>query len=188
MTLRTLKITAVVLLFQALTIVPALAQDFNSLMSSAASTNQQFLDQTNRALEATDLATLQARTRTAVATGQQLESLLRAALAAAPDDASRSRAQGALTHITAAVQSGQAALQATDFGSARGFVDAMRGEAMEALSELAPFARAPQAPAALPRAGDASSAPWAVGSTVVALALSGGLAALVGLGLRRKTA
>lgn len=189
--LKTLKMTAVVLLFQALMAVPVLAQDFDSLVSSAASATQQFVDQTNLALEATDLSTLQARTRTAVATGQQVESLLQSALSLAPDDASRSRVEGVLTHITAAIASGQDALQATDFDVARAAVDAMRGEAEEALAELAPFARvappaAPRVPEQLPQAGDADSVPWTEGSAAAALA--GAAAILAGLGLRRKAA
>lgn len=186
MTLRTLKITAVAMLFQLMIVGPALAQDFGSLVSSATTATQQFVDQTNLALQATDLATLQARTQTAVATGEQVESLLEAALALAPDDPSRSRVEGVLTHIRAALQSGRMALQETEFDAARAAVDAMRGEAEEALVELVPFA--PEVPVRLPEAGGLDSAPWAGGFAAGALALSGLLATLAGLGLRRKTA
>lgn len=189
MMLKTLKVTVIALLFQMLMVGPALAQDLDSLVASALSANRQLVAQTNLALEAEDLATLQARTAAAVATGQQVESLLRSALALAPDDASRSRIEGVLTHIRAAIQSGQTALEATEFDPARAAVDAMRGEAEEALVELAQFAEqpvAPQAPAPaqLPEAGEVPSG----GSAAVALALAGLLATLAGLRLRQKAA
>lgn len=191
--LKVLKVTAAVLLLQSMMHVTVLAQDFTSLVSSAASATQQFVDQTNLALEATDLATLQARTRTAVATGQQVESLLQTALSVAPDDPSRSRVEGVLTHIRAAVASGQDALQATEFGAARGAVDAMRGEAEEALTELAPFGRevvapATPVPAQLPQAGDTVSSPWGGAFAAAAMALGGAAAILAGLGIRGKAA
>lgn len=189
MTARAMKMAALALLFQAMLSVTALAQDFGSLVASATAANQQFVQQTRFALEAQDLATLQARAATAVATGEQARSLLSEALSLAPDDASRSRVEGVLTHITAAVEAGRAALQATNFGAARGFVDAMRGEAEEALAELPPLAprAGPSAPAPveLPLAGERPFGAGFGDLTAIPLALAGLVAALAGLRLRK---
>ena len=187
---RMLKGLIVAFVLQALVIGAALAQDFASFVTQASQANQEWVDQIGLALEATDLDTLQARTATAVATGEQVESLLRAALPLAPDDASRSRVEGVLTHVVAALEAGRDALAATEFDMARSSVDAMRGEALEALLELAPFAAAqpvptpgavvatpmPQPVAELPRAGDTPVAP---------VAMAGLLTILAGIGMRR---
>jgi hypothetical protein len=185
MKLRKVMMTAALLVLPLLMAGTALAQDFGSLVSAASSANSQFVQQTDSALQATDLTTLQAGARTAVATGKQVQSDLQTALSIAPDDASRSRVQGVLTHITAAVSSGQSALQASDFSTARGAVDAMRGEAQEALTEVAPSAGQPTttSPVQLPSAGEAGSLGYAP-----LLAAIGAMAAAAGLGLRRRTA
>ncbi len=178
--LKTLKIAAVTLLLQLVMVFPAVAQTGVSGLAGAASTNQELLNQIDSALAATDLATLQARTRTVVATGQALETTLQGLVASAPDDATRSRAQGLLNHITAAVQSGQAVLSATSLDAARSSANAARGEINEALAEF-PVAQ-------LPSAGEEGSGIGIDGTTSLILALGGGLTLLAGLGLRRRTA
>ena len=163
------------------------AADFGTLMAQAAAVNQTYVSQVESALTAPDLATSQARTRTALATGQQLINLLTAAEAAAPDDAGRSRAQGLLDHVRAAQSAGQSTLGATSLDAAHSALEAMRGEAVEALAELRPFAAptpAPtptiaQVPTTLPVTGG-------LGTLDLLAALGAGLALLAGgFGLRR---
>ncbi len=166
---KALTVTVLGLLIQALMIGAAFAQDFSSLVAQATSANRTWVSQIDQALQATDLATLQSDAGTALATGQQVQTLLQAALPLAPDDASRSRVQAVLTHVNAAIQSGQRVAQARDFDTARSELNAERGEAQEALSELAPFA--PQvAPTAT--TAHAVSAP-----TPAALPITGGMPA-----------
>jgi len=124
------------LLIQALTIGPGFAQDFSSLVSQAGTLTRQWVSQIDTALQATNLTTLHAQAATALATGQQVQSLLQAALPLAPDDASRSRIQALLTHVSSAIQSGQQVAQATDLDTARSKLNAERGEAQEALNEF----------------------------------------------------
>ena len=180
---KLVTIAIVGLLLQVLMIGSAFAQDFDSLVSQANSANKLWVSQIDQALQATDLASLRAGASTALATGERVQSLLQTALSLAPDNASRSRVQALLTHVTAAVQAGRLATQASDFDVARSQVNAERGEAQEALNELAPFAGqatpAPVAtvtPAALPVTGGMPLAPIVVG---------GVLAVLTGLTLRR---
>jgi len=139
----------------------ASAQDFATDVSSAATANNLWVTQIATAAQATTLAQLQAANATALATGQREQTLLQAALAIAPDDASRSRVQGVLNHVTAALQSGQQKTQATTLDAARGFLDAERGEAVEAQSEIVPFA---PPPTQLPVSGSLPIAlPFAIG-------------------------
>lgn len=167
----------------------AAAQDFDSVMAQAAATNQQYVDQVQSALSADDLATLKARARAAIATGDRLIALLETAESVAPDDAGRSRAEGLLDHVRAAQAAGDRALAADSLDEARSALDAMRGEAVEALSEILPFRAQvspslPQptqpAPTALPAAGG----PF--GATELAMAgIVGLLLVSVGFGLRQ---
>ncbi|MGH2461163.1 MAG: LPXTG cell wall anchor domain-containing protein [Chloroflexota bacterium] len=173
------------LLLQALAIGSTFAQDFGSLVAQANTANETWVSQINQGLAATDLATLQADAATALTTGQQVQSLLQAALPLAPDDASRSRVQGVLTHVTAALQSGKQVSSAKDLDTAHSALNAERGEAQEALNELAPFAGQTAPAAAAPAA---TTLPQTGGAPVTAVAL-GGLAVLVtGLGMRRRLA
>ncbi len=160
---KVVTLTILGILAQALVAGSAFAQGFSSLVTQATSTNRTWISQVDQALEATDRATLQAGAATALATGQQVQSLLQAALPLAPDDASRSRVQGVLAHVTAALQSGQQVAQARDFDTARSELNAERGEAQEALGELAPLVTVPSTatpvatstPTALPTTGGA---------------------------------
>lgn len=212
--LKVLRVAVAALILQALLLGPVLAQDFDSLVSDAAAANQRWVEQIDLALQAGDLETLQARAATAVAIGEQVESALVAALPLAPDDAARSRVEAVLTHVAAALESGRAALGATEFDVARSGVDAMRGEAEEALAELAPFAETvrpvrpaatpqatpvveapremPQAapvaevPRQLPQAGESDGNPLAGAVLAGALTLCGLLASVAGVALRRR--
>jgi len=176
---RVLTIAIVAVLAQALVIGAAFAQDFASLVSQASAANNTWVSQINAALQATDLVTLKADAATAQATGGQVQSLLQAALPLAPDDASRSRVQGVLTHVMAALQSGQRVATDADLSAARSDLNAERGEAQEALNELAPVATQvspPAAPVTLPQSG---------GVPVLPVVVVGLGSLLAGLGARR---
>ena len=185
---KLIAIAFLAVLIQALSIGAAFAQDFSSLVSQASTANQLWVNQIDQTLQATDIATLHARASTALATGQQVQSLLRAALPLAPDDASRSRVEALLTHVSAAVQAGQQAVAATDFDMARSQINAERGEAQEALNELAPFA--PQAtPTTTPSIATpvpAATLPVTGGLPVGPVVALGLLATLAGASLRRR--
>ena len=172
------------LALQLLLLGSAFAQDFGSLVASAASANQQWVTQIDTALSATSLAAIQSQAAVATATGEQVQTLLTQALAVAPNDAARSRVQGVLNHVTAAVNAGKAVVQATDVNTARSQVNAMRGEAVEAASELVPFASSvaptPTGPATtLPKTGGFSFISLIVGALGILIA---------GLGFRRMSA
>ncbi|HLH73131.1 MAG TPA: hypothetical protein VKX96_07590 [Chloroflexota bacterium] len=136
MVLKALKVVILCLVVPALLAMPVFAQSFSSLVAQAAVLNQQWVNQLDTALNATTLSGVQAGATTAIATGKQIQALLNEALPLAPDDASRSRISGLLAHVNAALQDGQQAVQATNFDTARGDVNAMHGEAAEALNEF----------------------------------------------------
>lgn len=154
MVLKALKILVLCLVVPALLALPAFAQDFGTLVANAATLNQRWVSQADVALQATTLAGVQSQAASAVATGKQVQALLNEALPLAPDNASRSRIQGLLAHVNAGLQDGQRAAQETTLDVARGDVNAMRGEAAEALNELAPFAsQQPTTTTTLPQTG-----------------------------------
>ena len=140
MALKAVKVFILCVIVPALLALPAFAQDFGTLVANAATLNQQWVSQTDAALQATTLASVQSQAATAIASGKQVQALLNEALPLAPDNASRSRIQGLQAHVNAGLQDGQRAAQETSFDAARGDVNAMRGEAAEAFNELAPFA------------------------------------------------
>jgi hypothetical protein len=170
---KALRVVGAVLAMQALVLSTAQAQDFDSLVNQAVAANRQLVDHISAATQAADLATLHADITLGVGSAKAAQALLQQALAVAPNDAARSRAQGVLTHITASLDSATQASRATTLDVARSQVDAARGEAVEALNELVPFA-AP--PATLPVTG---------GPPVGLLAGVGLVALTLGLGLRR---
>lgn len=153
------------------------AQDSTTLLAQAATLNQTFVTQTESALQAPDLATSQTRTRAVIATGQQLAALLTEARDSATDDATRSRAQGLLDHVQAALAAAQRALAETSLDAAHSDLEAVRGEAVEALSEVRPFAQAPVS--VLPVTGGPGPSDL-FSAAAVGLGLT-----LAGLGLRR---
>ncbi|MBI3978141.1 MAG: hypothetical protein HY331_08145 [Chloroflexi bacterium] len=167
------------------------AQDFNGLVRSALSANVQLVQQIRQALDADDLSTVKVQARVAAGTAEQVESLLAEALGVAPDDPSRSRVEGVLIHIRAALNALRLVGQETTLDGARSRLNQARGEAEEALAELRPFAEAlpaPQeaapapetlAPTGLPRAGSLS------GRALMSIAGLGAALVLAGLRLRR---
>jgi len=159
-------------------------QDFSGLVRSALFGNEQLVTQIQAAQAPGDLAAVKAKTAPALTTSEQVEGWLTKALPMAPDDASRSRVEGVLQHIkdtTAALR--QTAPESTvDAAFAR--LDQGRGEAVEALSELKPFAEAlpvPQ-PTQLPRGGGLDSAVLAVTAALGAALGLGGLGMRLRLG------
>jgi hypothetical protein len=156
----------------------AQAADFNTLLAQAAALNQTYISQIDSALAAPDLATTQARTSTALATGNQLVSVLNSAVTAATNDADRSRAQGLLGHINAAQASGQRALTSTSLNTARSNLNAMRAEAVEAQTEFPPVVTVTPTPTVMPPTGGPGPAELPV------VAAAGLALALGGLGLR----
>ncbi len=154
--LRKLITTAVlVLVLQCSAFVIAFGQDFNTLIASANTANQAWVTQIDTALQASDLSTLQAGNLQAQTLGNSVRASLAAALPLAPNDAARSRVQGLLQHVNAALASQQAVTQATTLDAARSALNAARGEAVETQNELQPFAvQTPvSAPVTLPVTG-----------------------------------
>jgi hypothetical protein len=70
---------------------------------------------------------------------EELQQQLSAAISLSPDDASRSRLEGVLTHTQAVLDSLRMAQVENNLDSARGRLDQARGEAQEGLGELQPF-------------------------------------------------
>ena len=122
---------------------PAHAQqmspDFNRQVQTTLPSNEQLLGQIQDALPTEDLSTVVDQTNGSVSTAQDLVDQLQSALSLAPDDITRSRIEGVLSHTHAALDSLEAAQSESSLDSARGRLDQARGEAQEALSELRPF-------------------------------------------------
>lgn len=178
--MRTLATLALVLLLTAfLFTTPAEGQDFATLINQAVQIGDEMILRINLGLEATDLASARVHAREAANAGERWQTVLAQALALAPDDAARSTVEANITHVNAAIVSANQAVTGPD-SEVRSRLDAARGEANEALTELRPLAHAlppaPVAPPVLPRAGGLN------GSLLI---LAGALAFIVGLGLRR---
>jgi hypothetical protein len=134
-------LTAALALAVALWTAPAAAQtqDFNSLARAGLAGNQQLVQQIRTALTQSDLTVLKQQTSAALATAQQVDTLLSQARPLAPDDGSRSRIEGLQQHIRASINALTAALQETTVDATRARLDQARGEAEEALSEFVTF-------------------------------------------------
>jgi hypothetical protein len=113
--------------------------DFPSLVQPTLPANQLLVGQITDALSRTDLGTVSDLTGSTVSVDENLVQQLTTALNNAPDDASRSRIQGVLTHLQAALDSLRQAQTADSLDLARARLDQARGEAQEALTELQPF-------------------------------------------------
>lgn len=101
--------------------------------------NEQLVGQIQDVLPSTDLNVISTQAGVTASIGQDLVQQLNAALNTAPDDASRSRIMGVLTHVQAALDSLRMAQNETSLDAARGRVNQALGEAQESLSELRPF-------------------------------------------------
>jgi len=135
---------------------------FGDIVQPTLPANEQLVTQIGAAMPAGDLATLVSAADVSLTTGGTLQQQLEGALAAAPDDAARSRIQGVLNHTQAALQSLRQARDETSLDAARGRLDQARGEAVEGLSELRPFVLSMTTAAAAAPATVAAAAPAAV--------------------------
>jgi hypothetical protein len=113
--------------------------DFPSQVQTTLPSNEQLLGMIQEALPNNDMQAVSDQTSNSVSTGQDLVQQLNSALSLAPDDASRSRIEGVLSHVQAAVQSLQMAQTETSLDAAHSRLNQARGEAQESLDELAPF-------------------------------------------------
>ena len=113
--------------------------DFAGEIQPTLPANEQLVGQIRDAMPSNELESVVAQTGLTLGVGEDLQSQLKAALALAPDDASRSRLEGVITHTQAALDSLQLIKVADDLSVARGRLDQARGEAQEGLDELRPF-------------------------------------------------
>jgi hypothetical protein len=135
---------------------------FGDIVQPTLPANEQLVTQIGAAMPAGDLGTLVSAADVSLTTGGTLQQQLESALAAAPDDAARSRIQGVLNHTQAALQSLRQVRDETSLDAARGRLDQARGEAVEGLSELRPFVLSMTTAAAAAPATVAAAAPAAV--------------------------
>jgi hypothetical protein len=113
--------------------------DFPSQVQTTLPSNEQLLGMIQDTLPVNDIQAVSDQTSVSVSTGQDLVQQLNSALNLAPDDASRSRIEGVLSHVQAAVASLQMAQAETSLDAAHSRLNQARGEAQESLDELAPF-------------------------------------------------
>ncbi|MCL5959557.1 MAG: hypothetical protein M1358_09630 [Chloroflexi bacterium] len=159
------------------------SQDLGSELSAALAANEQAVETIQRAEAATSPNVARVLVLQAVSEAQTARAHLRDALALATTDEQRSRIEGLIDHVDAAINAGLEAQTAADDRIA-GVANAVRGELVEALSELRPFAPVvapPQPiPPTLPKAGDG----WADARFLLFLGLSGLASIVVGLRVR----
>lgn len=113
--------------------------DFPAQLQPTLPANEDLLAQITQALPANDVDSISTQADSALTVGTGLEQQLSDVLAIAPDDPSRSRVEGVLTHIQASVDSLRLAQSESSLDSARARFDQARGEAQEALDERKPF-------------------------------------------------
>ena len=113
--------------------------DFPGQLQPTLPANEDLVAQIVLALPGTDLNAVTDQAGSALNVGADLEQQLSQLLAIAPDDPTRSRVDGVLTHITGSLDALRLAQTETSLDSARARLDQARGEAQEALSELQPF-------------------------------------------------
>ena len=112
---------------------------FAGQVQTSLPSNEQLVGQIRDALPSDDPAVISDLTSLSLSTGQDLVQQLNSALSVAPDDMSRSRIEGVLTHVEAAVSSLQMVQGEANLDVARGRLSQARGEAQESLDELQPF-------------------------------------------------
>jgi len=113
--------------------------DFADQVQTTLPSNEQLVGQIQDALQSDDLNVISGAAVQFAGLGDSLNAQLARALSVAPDDATRSRIEGVLTHTRAAVASLRNAQTETTVDAARGRLEEARGEAREALGELQPF-------------------------------------------------
>jgi hypothetical protein len=157
----------------------AQAGDYTGQVQSTLAANELLVQQIRAAMPSSDLDVMSQQAAVTQGVGEELEQELSQALASAPDDASRSRIEGILTHTQAAVASLKQAQVETTLDAIHGRLDQARGEALEGLDELQPLVGGLARPAELPTAGSLG------GPELDALPVLGVFLVLVGLVLRR---
>ena len=108
-------------------------------MQTTLPANELLVEEIRAAIPSEDVATLTEHSALTFDIGENLVQQLTLALDRAPDDASRSRVEGVLVHMQAALESLRMVQSDTTLDSARGRLEQARGEAQEALDELRPF-------------------------------------------------
>jgi hypothetical protein len=167
--MRVLFLSAVLLLG---TSGSAIAQtpDRSDFVRTAATLNEQLVQQIVEAQALTDVDTVNARAAAALVTAQDLEQQLRIALELSTTDNDRSRASGLLDHTLPVIADLERASQETNLSAAHGQLNQAWGEANEALSEILPVAPSAQVvPPTLPNTGNVG------GPTIISLPLVAGL-------------
>jgi hypothetical protein len=170
------------MLVQAVGTASAQSADFAGQVRPTLPANQLFLSQIRQTLPSSDMDAIAQQTATTLDVGQQLTQQLGQALVLAPDDATRSRVEGVLTHTRAALASLQQAQLETSASAARGRLDQARGEAQEGLDELRPLVLSLGMPTALPSTGSL------YGPQIATLPFIGIMLMAVGAALRRGAA
>jgi hypothetical protein len=117
----------------------AVGSDYGAHIQTTLPFNELLVGQVQDAIPSEDVDVLAEQARLTVGVGEDLVDNLTQALILAPDDASRSRIEGVLTHSQAALASLRMVQQETTLDTARGRLQQARGEAQEALDELRPF-------------------------------------------------
>jgi len=162
---------------------PVHSQDLASELRSALAANTQAVE----TIRSAEVAETPEGTRTlvlqAVSEAQAAKADLQAAAELATTDEQRSRISALIDHLNAAISAGQEA-QTASSGTIRSVAEAVRGELVEALTELQPFAPAvppqQQVPQELPKAGDG----WASTDFQMLLVAAGMFLLLIGLRFR----
>lgn len=116
-----------------------ISPEFTGQLQTTLPSNEQLVGQIQDSMPATDLTSISDQTAISVATGENLLEHLSAASSLAPDDATRSRIEGVVTHTQAALDSLHMVESDSSVDSARGRLDQARAEAQEGLDELRPF-------------------------------------------------
>lgn len=166
---------------------PVHAQDLTAELSSALAANVQAVETIQSAETAVSPEASRTLVLRAVSEAELAKARLQNALVLATTDEQRSRIEGLIDHLDAAINAGREAQTARE-EVISSIVDAVRGELVEALTELQPFApevARPQitpAPQELPRAGDGL-----VSAEFLTLLVIAGAASLL-LGLRISSA
>jgi hypothetical protein len=120
-------------------LVGAQAEDFIGQIQPTLPANELLVDQITATSPFTDINDLIVQTGQTISVAEELQQQLSAAISLSPDDASRSRLEGVLTHTQAVLDSLRMAQVENNLDSARGRLDQARGEAQEGLGELQPF-------------------------------------------------
>lgn len=138
----------------------AVGPDYPSLLGSALVSNAQLVGLIRSTPAEGALDALKIQSGAALGTAEEVQGLLSQALVLAPDDLSRSRVEGIVRHINAAVDPLRLATEETTVDATRGRLSQAGAEAEEALSAFASYASTLPPPQSdvLPRSGGLDAA------------------------------